>query len=372
MVELTRLSKVKLTPDSYANKIGNTIVLSRSFNAQIPLFYVAFEDCLWYCDNYPSLVRAIISANIPLSLNKSYIYDQLKFQTPLTSETLFHPIRFLRVGEMHHVDSKSGELIKTEFSDRSSSKPLTSREFSDFLQQQLSNIEEKDAVFHISSGLDSSLLAIMHSKLGHNRVRLASCKTRGNGASNELENVERLAKDISAELNIYDLTDIDIFSMGKQLIAYQGYPVAHPSNLLEYALDSYILNDGASTIINGKGPDDCLAGYVSHQDMYSDRFTHLNRLTVTSDSILTELFGGAYGNATNYWENSKQPLSLRERINYDARAITDSWNHIHHSFAKGFNCEILSPFMDPVIRSGLFALPDEERINNGKQKAFFL
>lgn len=345
-------------------------IISRAFESQIPFFYVVNNSTLWYSDNYPALVRTLLDSDISLSVSKNYIYDQLKFQAPLTSNTLFHPIKFLRVGEKHVVDTINGNILQQCFSECPLVEPLSPATFRELLQSELSDIVKEKTVFHLSSGLDSSLLSIIASNINGKGVKLASCKTRGAGASNELDIVERLAEDISGDLTIHDLTNIDLFEIATKQVKSQGYPVSHPSSLLEYALDSEIVGQGVTTIFNGKGPDDCLAGYNAHLDKFSVNSYHRDRLIVTKENELTNLFGGSYGEATNFWSQSDDKISLKQRMYYDARALTDSWNHIHNSVASGLKCTIKSPFMVPSIRNGLFALKDSQRIVNGKQKAF--
>lgn len=351
---------------------GSTLLLSRRFDCLQPLFYAIHQGQLWWSQHYPLLVEQLQRDGVPLTVNRDYIRDFLAYQAPLTWDTLFAPIRFLRAGESHRLTRVEGCLQTCSFSPGEPGKPLTVPTFRQALQWQLAELKPSSTVFHISSGLDSSLLALLAVQLhGPDSIQLASCNTRGSGCASELDMVRRLADDIGATLSIHDLTELDVFAAGKTLVNdCLGYPLAHPSHLVEYAMDRAIVSGGDQTIVNGKGPDDCLGGYAAHLPSFADTQAHRKRLTVTDKSQLTALLGAGNGIAGQFWQNAGGTLSLQQRLHYDARALTDSWNVVHSAIAHHLDCQIVSPFMQRDIRMGLFALGDANRIVQKQQKVF--
>lgn len=373
-IKLTTEVECQITNGISITKTPGWFAISRDFDSQTPFFYAIIENCLHWNSHYPSLVLQLQEMGYELSLNKKYLWDYLAYQAPLSPQTLINPINFLRAGETHEIKNRDFQLQAIKFSskkgDNSTEQAISSREFESRLCSSLVGLNKDKTAFHISSGLDSSLLAILATQIKGKGINLATCQTLGKGSNDELQSVKQIANDLEAKLKIYDFTELEVFSVGKSLIKCIGYPLAHPSHVLEYALDQALVLDGFDTIVNGKGPDDCLAGYATHLPEFANSQKHKERLTVTETQILKNLLGKNIESGVEFWERAPKTLSLRDRLYYDARALTDSWNHIHHSFAKGLKCQIVSPFMDPSIRSGLFALPDKEKIKDGKQKYF--
>jgi asparagine synthetase B (glutamine-hydrolysing) len=371
-VELTTANQLLLSNTVNVSVTGSTLVLSRPFDCLQPLFYAIHQGQLWWSQHYPLLVEQLQQDGVPLTVNRDYIRDFLAYQAPLTWDTLFAPIRFLRAGESHRLTLVEGRLQTCSFSPGEPGTPLTVPTFRQALQQQLAALKPSSTVFHISSGLDSSLLALLAAQLHRpDSIQLASCSTRGSGCTSELDMVRRLADDIGATLTVHDLTELDVFATGKTLVNdCLGYPLAHSSHLVEYAMDKAILSEGGQTIVNGKGPDDCLGGYAAHLPSFADTQAHRKRLTVTGEPLLIALFGPGNGVAGQFWQNAGGMLSLQQRLHYDARALTDSWNAVHSAIAHHLDCQIVSPFMQRNIRMGLFALGDADRIVQTQQKVF--
>ena len=265
-----------------------------------------------------------------------YMKFYIAFQAPYTSRTLFKNVNLIRPGDRLGFDL-NGEC-KKELLTRSVNNECkyTQNELRNSIESIIATLNPGNTTFHISSGLDSLILAITAAQVfPKNTIRLASCLTRGAGCAEELVNSKRLADDIGAEITIYDFSDIDVFKEGKELIkSCLGYPIAHPSHLIEYLLDKKIVASGAETIVNGKGPDDCLAGYPWHFEEYGLLSSHRSRMMITSDAELLELTGGVINSQSeeNYWKQTDKTLTLTQRLEYDARSLTEAWNIIHPDY----------------------------------------
>ena len=98
------------------------------------------------------------------------------------------------------------------------------------------------SVFHLSSGLNSSLLLLLARQIhGPANLRAVTFQARGRGASDELEVVRRLADELGISLTILDFRNIDIWSSAKRMMAAYRVPVGHPSALARYLLDEAIV-----------------------------------------------------------------------------------------------------------------------------------
>lgn len=339
--------------------------ICRPFEADTPIYYRKFENELLFSDTPLELAKY----KRPVGIDLCYLQSYLAYQAPLTSRTLFSDVRKLAPGET--VSFSANSDVSHSYT-MPNSEPISPNRFKQLLVQQLSEIVPEVTGFHISSGLDSSLIALISAQIHPaHKLHLYTCITRGKGASDEVENCQRLVDNIGADLTVFDFTDVDVFSAGEELIKMINYPLAHPSHLVEYLLDKNIVAEERSFIVNGKGPDDCLAGYPWHSPEYMDPYKHQRRLRVTPENTLTKLVKHPlHKEIDSYWHNCPNPLSLTDRLLYDARALTDSWNVIHHGVAKGFPVQIISPFMLPEIRLGCFALSDNLKYNSMAQKLF--
>jgi asparagine synthetase B (glutamine-hydrolysing) len=361
----------------YKNK---KIVISKSFFSSIPTYYAYIQNGLYIQNSYQGLIEELYAEGQQLTADTHYFRAYIAFQAPQTSATIYQEIKLLRAGEtctLSLTEESVADMSSFFTVDTHRDCALSGDEFRQTLVDILSELSPRDTMFHISSGLDSSSLAILAAdifKQESESVHLASCITLGAGARDEIENVKKLADDIHADLTVYDFTDIDIFDVGHALYTqHLAYPAAHPSHLVEYLLDDAIVKAGYKTIVNGKGPDDTLAGYGWHKEAFADPKAHQNRVTVTEADLIANLLscqGLEDKQELTFWQSCGDKLSLGERLQYDSTSLTESWNMIHASLAETMGVRIVSPFMQPSLREGMFMLPDEQKIYQDVQKVF--
>lgn len=349
-------------------ELEKNVTVSKPFYSQTPLFYSYIDHHFYASTDWRDLVTAIRDRGISLNLN--YVYNYIQFQCPLTSETLCDKIYYLRGGETLDID-KNGDL-STSFVPPAppGSEPAEPAEYlKERLIDILSGLDIAKSVFHISAGLDSSLLAILASRVHAAPLTLVTCKTRGRGASDEIHHVERFARDFNAHLTIQNFVDIDVFKKGQSLIEALGYPIAHPSHLVEFLLDETCKDK--ETVVTGRGPDEYLAGYEWHKEDYSRPEKHFDRVCVTKPVFLNELFKdfSPPGNNYSFWE-SRPTLRLTDRLSYDLRTIAEAWNIIHAGLGRWFNINLISPFLDKRLQRFFYFLDDDLKTRNGIPKWF--
>ena len=147
----------------------------------------------------------------------SYFYDYVKYQAPLTNTTLKDHVFCLRSGECLHLDFQN-QTIFTSFvePDITEANKVREIEIRARFESLISQAESPKTAFHLSAGLDSSLLVLLAKRLWKDQPLCAStCKTLGRGTAQEMEFVERLCEDHDIDLQVFDLSEIDLFEAGK-------------------------------------------------------------------------------------------------------------------------------------------------------------
>jgi asparagine synthetase B (glutamine-hydrolysing) len=300
-------------------------------------------------------------------LDLNYVQDYLRYQTPLTRRTFCSGVAVVRNGERWSITGNESPKIET----------LPAPEPPD--QNLLAILEREivaagsDAVFHLSSGLDSSLLAIIAHRL-RSKVRAATFRTRGRGASQELDIVQALAEQFQMELEIHDLNEIDLWSEGISLINDAlPYPTAHPSHLARYLLDRRLAERGAKTIVTGRGPDELLGGYEAHGPAFQNPDAYERRITCTSEPLIDKLFrssrpSDAQAETAKLVENGE--LSLSMRLRHDLHAIFEAWNMIDIGLARCLGVSYVNPFLAADAAALMFSRPDRDKFFNGSSKNY--
>jgi asparagine synthetase B (glutamine-hydrolysing) len=339
------------------------VTIERPWLSHRAVFVRLHADSVHVSTEWESLLCAGSAA-----LDLGYARDYLRFQAPLTRRTFAEGIRCLGHGERIRFQ-RGGCLAE------SLSRPVSSLARTAIVQRLESLLPEGDDVcYHLSAGLDSSLLVLLARRLGQ-AVKAATIRTRGRGASDELETVERLAGESGIDLTVFDLRDFDPWLEGRRLIN-RGlvYPIAHPSHLVRYLLDRSISESGLGRrVVTGRGADEALAGYDAHRDEFADSSRHLARVTCTSEGQIAALFAdGPDGDAlANHGRLAAGgTLSLERRLEYDLGALFETWNIVDSGLGPALGLEYVQPFLDRQVMAALLALPVGDKLADGAQKVF--
>ena len=351
----------QLADASIASNLGDLTIERPWFSTQ-PIFCKKQGNALSLATSWEALVKQ--GTNTP---DLGYVKDYLRFQTPFTHRTLARGIRLVKHGERVCINRDTLTVEPLPF-------PVASLPLSQIpqrLSEQLKNTQ--DACFHLSSGLDSSLLVLLARRL-EQTVHAVTLQTRGKGAAQELDTVKRLVDETKITLSIFDFTNIDIWKEGERMMTTGlGYPVAHPSHLVRYLLDRTVVESGLSRrIVTGRGPDEVLGGYDVHSLAYTDASRHFARLTCMPEDRITALFtDDESGNTAlahaDFFRNS---TTLQQRLDYDLGAIYEAWNILEADFSKSLDIEYISPFLAPDIMAAFYLLPDGEKVSEHAQKIF--
>ena len=345
---------------AYVGYDDEKLVIERPWFDTTPVFISVKDGCARLARRWSALAPF---AEVDLN----YVQDYLRYQTPFTQRTFCSGVAMVRNGERWSISGNQYFNVGTS--------PI-----SEPPDQNLLVILEReivaagaDAVFHLSSGLDSSLLAIIARRL-FPKVRAATFRTRGRGASQELDVVQTLAEQFDIELETYDLTEIDLWKEGINL-AHDAlpYPIAHPSHLARYLLDRRLAETAAKTIVTGRGPDEFLGGYEVHGPEFENPDAYNRRITCTSEAWIGKLFQSPRPSETQVErsrliENGK--LSLAMRLRHDLHATFEAWNMIDIGFARCLRVRYVNPFLAADAATLMFSRPDHDKFFDGSSKNY--
>ena len=337
-----------------------TISINRPWFDTSPVFYQTSGGKLHISEDWGSLL------NEP-EIDIGYVQDYVRYQVPNTEHTFVYNILYLRNGEILEIDPKGAITLKNA--------PLPDDieiDLKDALENELKKLSG-NTVFHLSSGLDSTLLAILASHIGM-KVNAATFITLGRGATQELSLVEQLCTDFNFALEVYDFKDIDLWKVGNELIYNVfPFPISHPSHLVRYLLDRELVHNKYDVIVTGRGPDELLGGYEQHLESFNDPCKHLMRLTCTPDEIINNLFPNPIKSYTTCSQKQfvvNDLLTLDSRLKYDLRSIYEAWNIIDYSLSKHFNIMYTNPFLEYNIARFMYHRPLHEKLEKYRQKVF--
>jgi len=238
------------------------------------------------------VVKILRDYGVSLSFDPDYVWQYLQSQCPLTNKTFCRSIYVLRSGEevVQNFNSEP-KAVLNDYVPKNISGIRRAPDMRRLLDASLQRVALQRTAFHLSAGLDSSILVILARELNpESSIKCFTCRTLGKGAGDELPNVERLACDYRLDLDICDFTEVDIFLAGRQLIDAIHYPIAHPSHLTRFLIDGAIAAGKFACVVTGRGADECLAGYDWHLPEYADPRIHRDRVLATPKELLSLIF----------------------------------------------------------------------------------
>lgn len=350
-----------MPPDGiYVHYDNEQLTVERSWFDTTPAFVSIEDGCARLAQRFSALAPFA-------EIDVDYVQDYLRYQTPLTRRTFCSGVALLRNGERWRISCNEFPRVEALSIPSPPDQNLPA-----ILEREII-AAGPDAVYHLSSGLDSSLLAITARRL-HAKTRAATFRTRGRGASQELDIVQVLAEQFHIDLEIYDLTEIDLWQEGINLIHDAlPYPIAHPSHLARFLLDRRLAETGAEAIVTGRGPDELLAGYEAHAPEFQEPDAYNRRITCTSEVWIDKLFRSPRPSEARIERDKlveSGKLSLVTRLKHDLHAIFEAWNIVDAGFAQGLGVRYINPFLAPDAAALMFSRPDRDKLFNGASKNY--
>jgi asparagine synthetase B (glutamine-hydrolysing) len=303
-----------------------------------------------------------------------WLADYVAYQVPLTLRTCRPRLICVRPGMCVEIDRRSGD-VDFKFPDlpspagRFQSSASAEGAIRRKLAEQIGRCEPSQSIFHLSAGLDSSLLLLLAKQIhGGAKLRAVTFQARGRGASDELETVRRLADELGISLTILDFHDIDIWSCANRMMAAYKMPVGHPSALARYLMDEAVAATGSEAIVTGRGADELFAGYPWHLPEFTGR-AHHDRVRATPPDLMRALFPHWHSDAeTNYNNFFANSYGLERRLQYDLATLAADWCFIDAQLSRHLGVKMIAPFCDAEIQTAAYDLPAHAKIADGEQK----
>jgi asparagine synthetase B (glutamine-hydrolysing) len=344
-------------------------IVYRSFFSQQPLFleHVAARARvrLRGLDSFESGTNEI---------DIEWLADYVAYQVPLTLRTCRPGLICVRPGMCVEIERRSGN-VDFKFPDLASpvgrfpSSGSAEGAIRRKLVEQVARCDPSQSAFHLSAGLDSSLLLLLAKQIhGGAKLRAVTFQARGRGASDELEIVRLLADELGVPLTILDFRDIDIWSCAKRMMAAYKVPVAHPSALARYLLDEAVAATRPEAIVTGRGADELFAGYPWHLPEFAGR-AHHDRVRATPPELMRALFPRWQRDAeTNYNNFFAGSYGLERRLQYDLATLGGDWSFIDAQLSRRLRVKMIAPFCDAELQTAAGSLPPQAKIVNGEHK----
>jgi hypothetical protein len=347
---------------------GDRSIVVRSFFSQQPLFLERLAATNSFRLRGFSAIETRAS-----DIDIEWLADYVAYQVPLTLRTCHPALNCIRPGMRLEIDRRSGD-VEFEFpepelpADRfrlESAESIIRRE----LNEHIARCDPLQSVFHLSGGLDSSLLILLAKQIhGSAKLRAATFQARGRGATEELDVVRRLADDLEISLTILDFRDIDIWSAAKRMMAAYRVPVGHPSALARYLMDEAIAATRPAAIVTGRGADELFGGYPWHLPEFAGG-AHHDRVRATPADVMGSLFPHWRRDAErNYDDFFASSYSVERRLQYDLATLGGDWCFIDAQLSRHLGVKAIAPFCDLELQTAAYGLPAQAKIANGEQK----
>jgi asparagine synthetase B (glutamine-hydrolysing) len=344
-------------------------IVFRSFFSQQPLFLERLATPAHFRLRGPDAIETSASG-----IDIEWLADYVAYQVPLTLRTCRPGLKCVRPGMRLEIDRRSWDIAfkfpnpqlpASRFRLSGGAEGAIRRK----LAEQIGRCDPLQCVFHLSAGLDSSLLLLLARQIhGDAKLRAITFKARGRGASDELEVVQRLAEELGISLTVFDFRNIDIWSCAKRMMAAYRLPVGHPSALARYLMDEAIAGTEARAIVTGRGADELFAGYPWHLPDFTGR-AHHHRVRATPPELTRSLFPHWQGDAeTNYNDFFAGSYGLERRLQYDLATLGGDWCFIDAQLSRHLGVKMIAPFCDAELQTAAYDLPAPAKIADGEQK----
>ncbi len=236
-------------------------------------FYYTVQQGVFY---FASEAKALLPFLSDIETDADALSEYLTFQYTIGEKTLFKgisnllPGHLLRVEGGHVVTSRYWDVQYDVDFDRSPA--YFERRFTELLSDSMQVHLRSDVPVggYVSGGLDSSLVALMASKLDH-RSRDAFhgrfLEFPGYDESGYAKTVTDLA-DMS--LHMVDITAADFRNSIGDVIYHLDFPVAGPGSFPQYMV-SALAAKNVKVVLGGQGGDELLGGYARYLVAYFEQ-----------------------------------------------------------------------------------------------------
>lgn len=334
------------------------------------LYYVQTPQCFAFASEPQALIAAGLATR---SLRREGLAEllQLKFTTGI--DTVFSDIERVLPGETLAIENAF--IVARRWRAALSDGPAPTENYDDALRQ-LDGVLADSVAHHLrsdvpyglflSSGIDSSALAALISRLSGKPLLAFTATFPGTAAADESLIAERVARAVGAEHHLVEMTANDFWRIAPRVAATLDDPTTDPAALPTYALAQAAHKD-VKVVLTGEGGDETFCGYSRYHR--ARRFWGLlghrkarSRGEFDGLSAMRGIFGG--------WRHgldfAEQQASRKGRTSIQLLQAIDCAEWLPNDLlVKVDRClmahgiEGRTPFLDPVVADFAFRLPDE-------------
>jgi asparagine synthase (glutamine-hydrolysing) len=344
------------------------------------LYYITTPSYFAFASE-PQALKAAGLAHSHINPQKRSELLQLKFVTG--SQTIYSDIQRLLPGETIVVTK--GQIVERRrrraLSQNKSRIEMNCQE----ALHQLDEVLSESVAAHVrsdvpyglflSGGIDSSVLAILMSRISTNPVVAFTAAFPDFAAADETRTASRIAQAVNAEHHVMEVTQNDFWTFAPRVAAALDDPTADAA-----ALPTFMLGEAAKrqfkVVLSGEGADEIFGGYSRYR-----RTRSFWRLLGQRKSRTHGVFDSLAGKNSifDYWRDGLNSAEEEE--------VSHLWSHMqtlqavdcaewlpNDLLVKYDRClmahgiEGRTPFLDSAVASFAFTLPDEMKVKNGMGK----
>ena len=355
----------------YDPEAGHLVLTRDPFGIK-PLYYV--EDAAGFA--FASEPQALIAAGLAgraIRPQRRAELLQLKFTTG--SETIFADIHRVLPGETLVV--KGGRIAERRRRNAIPSGGPVKMGY-DEAERQLDGILSESVALHLrsdvpyglflSSGIDSSALIAMMTRLSASPVVAFTVGFPGSKGADERAIAERVARAVGAEHHVVELTESYFWSHAPRVAAAVDDPTTDGATLPTYALGE-AAKGSLKVVLSGEGADEIFGGYARYR-----RARWLWGLLAGKARRRGEFDGLAnFGAALDGWRDglgqAEAREALAERTRLQALQAVDCAEWLPNDLLvkldrclMAHSVEGRTPYLDPVVAEFAMRLPDALKV----------
>lgn len=237
-----------------------------------PLYYTVVNGVLWFASEAKALLPFLDS----VSTNAEALAEYLTFQYTIGEQTLFQGISQLMPA--HTLVVEGGALTVERYWDvtyevdfglsEASSIDRTRHLVGESVDLHLRSDVEIGA--YVSGGIDSSLLAVMASRLKGPGMKGFHGRFLEYPGYDESKYARSAAAMMNGELLVSDISSVDFIEHLRNVVYHLDYPVAGPGSFPQYMV-SKNASEHLKVVLGGQGGDEIFGGYARYLIAYLEQ-----------------------------------------------------------------------------------------------------
>tara|TARA_Y100001970_G_scaffold294373_1_gene452153 strand:+ start:58382 stop:60151 length:1770 start_codon:yes stop_codon:yes gene_type:complete len=355
------------------------LVVSRDPFGIKPLYYAETDIGFLFASEPRALIQ---SGLVEAELNQKARDELLTIQFTTGRETIYRGIYRIVPGEILIV--RHGKIIKRTIHQALPSAPQIKIDKKDALKK-LEDILFESVALHqrsdvpygmfLSGGIDSTALLVAMSRVSDKSVHAYTASFDSPNVYDESSNATEMAKIMGAKHEVVSVSEEDFWSMLPLVISTLDDPIIDYAVLPTFKLASVASNE-MKVILSGEGGDELFAGYGRYRKAIRPWWLGGSKAMRSNPSILqTDVLrelplywrDGIKRAELNSKKDGRSALQVAQAIDCQDWLPNDLLIKLDRCL-MAHSVEGRTPFLDPVVASFAFSLPDNLKVRGGRGK----